>query len=42
MSIARKFFKYYTTEDEYGKDAYKGCEQEFWDYRMHIYNNLKI
>lgn len=32
MSIAKKFFKYYTTEDEYGKDAYKGCEQEFWDY----------
>lgn len=32
MSIAKKFFKYYTTEDEYGKEAYQGCEQEFWDY----------
>lgn len=31
MSIARKFFKYYTTEDEYGKEAYKGYEQEFWN-----------
>lgn len=30
-NIAIKFFKYYTTEDEYGKDAYKGNEQEFWD-----------
>lgn len=31
MSIARKLFKYYTTEDDYGKDAYKGHEQEFWN-----------
>lgn len=30
-NIAIKFFKYYTTEDEYGKDAYKDNEQEFWD-----------
>ena len=32
LNIARKFFKYYTTEDEYGKDAYRGNENEFWEY----------
>lgn len=29
--IAKKFFTYYTTEDEYGKEAYNGIEKEFWD-----------
>lgn len=29
--IAIKFFKYYTTVDDYGKEAYKGNEQIFWD-----------
>ena len=32
MQIARKFFKYYTTEHEYGKEAYHGHENEFWEY----------
>lgn len=32
MIIARKFFKYYTTEDEYGKGAYAGHENDFWEY----------
>lgn len=31
MKIAKDFFKYYTTENEYGKEAYKGYEREFWD-----------
>lgn len=31
LSIAKKFFKYYITEDEYGKEAYKGIENEFWN-----------
>lgn len=31
MKIARDFFKYYTTENEYGKEAYKGYEREFWN-----------
>lgn len=31
ISIAKKFFKYYITEDEYGKEAYKGIENEFWN-----------
>ena len=31
LGVARKFFKYYTTEDEYGKEAYAGHENEFWD-----------
>lgn len=31
MTIARKFFKYYTTEDEYGKEAYAGNENDFWE-----------
>lgn len=29
--IARDFFKYYTTENEYGREAYKGYENEFWN-----------
>lgn len=29
--IARNFYHYYLTYDEYGKEAYKGCEKEFWD-----------
>lgn len=29
--IAKKFFKYYTTENEYGKEAYAGFENEFWN-----------
>ena len=32
MQIARKFFKYYTTKHEYGKEAYRGHENEFWEY----------
>lgn len=32
MAIARKFFNYYMTEHEYGREAYKGHEQDFWDY----------
>ena len=32
MSIARKFYKYYMTEDEYGREAYAGHENEFWEY----------
>ena len=31
MKIAKDFFKYYTTENEYGKEAYKGYEREFWN-----------
>lgn len=31
MTIARKFYKYYMTEDEYGKEAYAGYEKEFWN-----------
>ena len=31
MKIAKDFFKYYTTENEYGKEAYKGYEKEFWN-----------
>ena len=30
--IANSFFKYYTEEDEYGKDAYGSCKDEFWKY----------
>lgn len=29
--IARKFFEYYTTVDEYGKEAYGGHEKDFWE-----------
>jgi hypothetical protein len=29
--IARDFFKYYTTENEYGREAYKGYENGFWN-----------
>lgn len=34
IRIARLFFKYYTTEDEYGKSAYPTTElqREFWNY----------
>lgn len=32
MRIAKAFFNYYTKEDEYGKEAYKGNEREFWEY----------
>lgn len=32
MTIARKFFKYYMTEHEYGREAYKGHENDFWEY----------
>lgn len=32
MTIARKFFKYYMTEHEYGREAYKGHEKDFWEY----------
>ena len=31
MKIARVFFNYYMTEDEYGREAYAGCENEFWE-----------
>lgn len=32
MRIAKLFFKYYTTEDEYGKEAYPGeAANEFWE-----------
>ena len=31
MAIARKFYKYYLTTD-YGKSAYSGVENEFWEY----------
>lgn len=31
-SVAVKFFNYYTKEHEYGREAYEGCEKEFWDY----------
>ncbi len=31
MDIARKFFKYYLSTD-YGSSAYKGVENEFWEY----------
>lgn len=31
MSVAKKFFKYYTTEHEYGREAYVGIENEFWE-----------
>lgn len=29
--IAADFFKYYTTEHEFGKDAYLGHEKDFWN-----------
>lgn len=29
--IARAFFKYYTEEDEYGREAYGECKKEFWE-----------
>jgi len=32
MTIAKKFFKYYMTENEYGREAYKGHENDFWEY----------
>lgn len=31
LSVARKFFKYYTVEHEYGSEAYRGHENEFWE-----------
>lgn len=31
MKVARIFFKYYMTEDEYGSELYKGHENEFWN-----------
>ena len=32
MSIAKKFFNYCITEDEYRKEAYANCQKEFWEY----------
>lgn len=29
--IARDFYKWYLENDEYGREAYKGCEKEFWN-----------
>ena len=29
--LAQEFYEYYTKKDEYGKEAYKGVEREFWD-----------
>lgn len=29
--IARDFYKHYTEEDEYGREAYAGHEEEFWE-----------
>lgn len=31
MRIAQLFFRYYTTEDEYGKEAYGSNPSEFWE-----------
>ena len=31
MAIARKFYKYFLST-EYGKSAYSGVENEFWEY----------
>jgi hypothetical protein len=32
LTIARKFYKYFMTENEYGKEAYRGHEDDFWNY----------
>ena len=39
MRIAQKFYQYYLTEDEYGKEAYQGHEQDFWDYECRYIGN---
>lgn len=31
MKIARDFFNYYTKKHEYGREAYNGIENEFWE-----------
>lgn len=31
MKVAYAFFRYYMNEDEYGREAYKGHEDEFWE-----------
>lgn len=32
MSIAKAYYKWSLEEDEYRREAYKGCEKEYWDY----------
>ena len=31
MKVAYAFYRYYMNEDEYGREAYKGHEDEFWE-----------
>ena len=40
MAIARKFYKYFLST-EYGKSAYSGVENEFWEYECSAIGKCK-